>query len=382
MKCKSAESFLLDAYNAGVEIGESLSEIEAEAILLFPSVHYEKLGDLFEGIRDTIDKPDLIILGGTGDGYYVDTNVQSVGVGAMGFNGEGAVTWDITIGQEGTCEEPFSAAQEAARQLTRLQGKQPTLTFCLVPMACDGTKFVEGLRSEITTPVIGALVGDDRKFKTGMVLVDGKVYEDQSVLLGLWGDFPFATNLASGWQVIGPKAEVTEIEGSCIKRIGDETAIAFINRQYGEQRIPASIGNLAFYPDPESENHFMRTIYKQDDETGSATCFGSIELGSQVRACYADRDHILAGATEAVTGLNNLNFTPTGALLVSCAGRKWALGNRTHEELNPLSQLANKDIPILGIPAFGEIGPHRDLSLGTYGPSFFHNTTYVLTVFG
>jgi hypothetical protein len=38
-------------------------------------------------------------------------------------------------------------------------------------------------------------------------------------------------------------------------------------------------------------------------------------------------------------------------------------------------------IPLIGLPSFGEIGPFRN-EAGEYTPTFFHNVTFVVCLFG
>ncbi len=41
MRAKSANSVELDAYVAGVQLGEQLKEIEPEFVIVFSSIHYD-----------------------------------------------------------------------------------------------------------------------------------------------------------------------------------------------------------------------------------------------------------------------------------------------------------------------------------------------------
>ena len=100
-----------------------------------------------------------------------------------------------------------------------------------------------------------------------------------------------------------------------------------------------------------------------------------------MRVCYATREDVINGVHEALDGLPELDFEPTAALIISCAGRKWILGNRTKEEVERILPSLPPSLPLIGLPAFGEIAPHRQNS-GAYSGTYFHNVTYIITLLG
>jgi hypothetical protein len=65
------------------------------------------------------------------------------------------------------------------------------------------------------------------------------------------------------------------------------------------------------------------------------TTFGNVEQGTVVRVCSASRGDVLSGVKDAMLGLafDSLGFTPSAAIIVSCAGRKWLLADRGEKEL-------------------------------------------------
>ncbi|HBF35676.1 TPA: hypothetical protein DDW35_14045, partial [Candidatus Sumerlaeota bacterium] len=90
MRCQSVNTINTDGYRAGCEIAEALQAFTPEVILLFASTSYMAgYSDLFGGIQDTLDRNDLIIFGGTGDGVYETGLVAHHGVTALALNSEG-----------------------------------------------------------------------------------------------------------------------------------------------------------------------------------------------------------------------------------------------------------------------------------------------------
>ena len=109
--------------------------------------------------------------------------------------------------------------------------------------------------------------------------------------------------------------------------------------------------------------------------------FGSLEKDTEVRVCTATRDDVLRAVEDAMRKTKRAGFEPCGALLVSCAGRKWLLEEGTPAEVEKVLDAVGRRIPLVGLPSFGEIGPFLD-STGTYTPSYFHNVTFVVCLFG
>jgi hypothetical protein len=60
-----------------------------------------------------------------------------------------------------------------------------------------------------------------------------------------------------------------------------------------------------------------------------------------------------------------------GAFIVSCAARKWMLGEKVSSELKICREMLG-DVPVAGFYSFGEIAPTRP---GL--PAQFHNETFV-----
>ena len=382
MRCKSVSSVQIDPYEAGTEIGEALRPIEPEAILLFVSVHYADFSELFEGIYDGLDNHEVIIFGGTGDGVYETSRVENIGVCALGFNTNRSVTWTLSI-ETGIAADSFGVAQRCAQRLKDKAGKDLQLSIIMAGMSGDGNLLTSGIRSVLSTPCVGGLTGDDRRYEQGIVLANGRMYEDAVALLGMSGNVSFELNSASGWKPMGQSGTIEKTDGVHVSQIGGKTAVEFINQQFGQKPTESDIGvlTMALYQDPHSDKFATRTPFNIDQETGVLSYFASIEEGTTVKVCYATRDDVINGVYEALNGLPEPDFEPAAAFVISCAGRKWILGNRTKEEVERILPALPKSLPLIGLPAMGEIAPLR-LEDGAYSGTYFHNVTYIITLIG
>ena len=380
MKTKSASTTTIDPYEAGLELGSALSETAPEAIILFSSVHYADFSELFEGLYDGLDTRDVTIFGGTGDGFYESSQVESIGASAMAFNSEGAVHWQL-ITEDGVAADSFDAGARCGRKLCR-EARDATLAFMMTGMECDGTELIKALQNEYPKPIIGGIAGDDRQFNKGYVFANGEAFTDSIAVLTLTGDVGFASNLGSGWTPVGRTAPVDLCKGNLISRIGGQTTVEFINQQFGSPPVGGdAVIALAAYGQSESGNFAMRTPYQVHDDTGGVTYFGSLKQGTPVRVCFATRDDVVNGVNETLKGIPELDFEPQAAVVITCAGRKWILGHRTSEEVARLRPNLPRDLPLIGLPTYGEFAPYPKED-GSYSESVFHNVTYIVTLIG
>ena len=90
---------------------------------------------------------------------------------------------------------------------------------------------------------------------------------------------------------------------------------------------------------------------------------------------------MLGGVDEAMSVIRKSPFEPVGALVVSCAGRRWLLEERSCEVVERVIRAVGKAIPLAGLPSFGEIGPFIIKEDGRYTPTLFHNVTFVVCLF-
>jgi hypothetical protein len=194
---------------------------------------------------------------------------------------------------------------------------------------------------------------------------------------------PFITNSSSGFTPLGAAGIVEESHGKTIARISGQTPLAFIKEQVGKPLAAADLGILALaaYSDSTPDRYFMRASYRFEMLTGAITIFGSIPAGTTIRVSGAGREQLLQAVSECIDTVTHTGFVPAAAIIISCAGRKWQLDNCGEEEVQAIQDAIGSNIPLIGFPSFGEIGPFLKDDL-TYTESFFHNSTLVICLLG
>jgi hypothetical protein len=384
MRCQSVSTTNTDSYRAGCEIAEALVGFTPEVILLFSSTSYVAgYSDLIDGIQDTLQVEGLIVFGGTGDGIYETERMTLHGIAALAMSSDGEVTWAMAV-EHGVCQDSFGAAERCAQRALDQLGQKPDFTFVLADgLQADGTLVTAGVASVLPTPFFGGLAGDDRKFMHSCIFWDKNACEDMvGILLGA-GKISLAMNAASGWTPVGDPGRINACDQNIVHTVDGKSAREFMREQLGKAPGETDLGvvPLATYTPADYPNFFLRSPSHFDEKTGSVTLFGSILEGQQVRVCTATRQDVLLGVQEALEALQDIGLEPAGAIVISCAGRKWLLEDRCPEEVSRVFEALGKKIPLIGFPSFGEISPFRNPN-GSYSPVYFHNVTYVICLIG
>ena len=382
MRYLSSKSILTDPYRAGLEIGTAMAAISPEVILLFASMSYDPdFSEFFDALYEALGTRNLVVFGGTGDGIYETSGAENYGVCALGISSDGAVAWSTALAP-GVQADSFAAASSCAREALASCPAQPAFRMVLADGAkADGHAITGGVAAVIPGPFFGGLTGDDRNFTGSKVFLNGGEYEDSVAILTGCGDIGFAINAASGWTPTGAEGIVEENIGCEIRKISGQSAQDFMASQLGKPLGDADIGivPLAAYHTGSTQHFCLRTPSHLHTESGAITTFGSVEQGAVVRVCSASRDEVIDGVADALRGLTpaSLGFTPSAAIIISCAGRKWLLADRGDHELAAFFKQLGHTIPLIGFPSFGEISPFR-FEGGTYTSVSFHNVTFVV----
>ncbi len=386
MRYLSSKSTLTDPYRAGIEIGTSLATISPEVVLLFASMSYDPdFSDFFEALYEALGNESIIVFGGTGDGIYETSGAENYGVSALGISSGGRVVW-LTALETGVKADSFAAARACAAAAQAACPTTPEFRMVLADGAkADGHAIVNGVAAEIPGHFFGGLTGDDRKFTSSRVFLNGREYEDAVAILAGCGDLEFAINAASGWTPMGDVGVVEDNQGCEIRTISGQNAQDFMAAQLGKPLGESDLGivPLAAYQAGSREHFCLRTPSQLHPESGAVSTFGSVENGSVVRVCSATREDVFKGVEDAMHGLDpaSLGFVPAAAIIISCAGRKWLMSDKGEKELAAFLQRLGKTVPLVGFPSFGEISPFR-LAGGSYTTVSFHNVTLVICLLG
>jgi hypothetical protein len=357
------------------DLTEKLGDIKPGALIVYAALDHEHTL-LLDALAERW--PAAVIVGGSADGAFCSgRGFCEDPVTLIALAGEG-LRFRAGVGRNLT-QNTTAATHEALDQV--LDGEAPALCF----ISPDGLRgniddSLAALRARLgdRVPVLGGTTGDHWEFKDDVQFMGRAVLRDAIVVLGVWGDIRVASGVVSGWSPVGPVMTVTKVQGQEIQEIDGRPAFKVFEENFGEL-VRSAFGEypLAVFPDGIAESeYFLRAVYKVNEAEGSVVLAANIPVGSTVRLTNIVRDRIVEGARESARqALARSDFTAAGALVISCAARKWMLGNGIQDEYVSIRSALGDAVPFAGFYSFGEIAP-----LG--GTVRFHNETCVTAVIG
>jgi len=242
------------------------------------------------------------------------------------------------------------------------------------------TRVLKTIQDEfsVSLPVLGGTAGDHWQFQSCHQFCNDRVTEDGIPVLMVYGPITCTVGVASGWVPVGQQMKVTSSDGVMVHELDGRPALDVFEEQFGVL-IRDTFGEypLAVYPEgfEDGEAHYLRAIYAINAETRSVMLGDELPVGSTIRLSNVERSRILDGARDSMRGaLKDCGGeSPDVVVVVTCAARKWMLGEKAPLEYQTLKATMTEmgvDAPIIGFYSFGEIGP-------LHGESRFHNETCV-----
>jgi hypothetical protein len=248
----------------------------------------------------------------------------------------------------------------------------------------DGSAFVHGLRAALPagTPMIGGMAADGRRFGRTFTILNGQVYTDQAVAVGLYGEsLRVGTGSASGWTSFGPTRRVTGVDGPVLTTLDRKPALQLYCNYLGDKarELPSSglLYPLAVVGEGDSAcTGLIRSIMGVDWDAGTLTLAGALAPDSLVRLMHTDNQRLINGAQLAAEQVAAGSAGQAAVLLVSCVGRREMLGDDIDDEIEAVRTVFPAGTPIAGFYSYGEIGPH-----GRDRLSELHNQSMMIASF-
>ncbi len=232
----------------------------------------------------------------------------------------------------------------------------------------NGSELTRGLNSSISEAsnivVTGALAGDDDRFESTWVIVDGELRENCVTAVGFYGEsLQIGFGSQGGWDRFGIDRVVTKSKGNVLYTLDGKPALDLYKKYLGEyaKELPAS--GLLFplqVKEGESEPK-VRTILSVNEDESSITFAGDIVEGSRASFMKANLDNLITGAESAAFKIEQDGYEGEDALLiaVSCVGRRLILGPRSEDELEVVREVFPKSVKMVGFYSYGEISTQK-----------------------
>ena len=251
-------------------------------------------------------------------------------------------------------------------------------------VAINGSALVGGM-SEVLgneTPICGGLAGDNGAFRRTLTLGPAGVSDRAIVAVGLAGErLQVGHGSFGGWEPFGPARLVTRCDGNVLYELDGTPALDIYKRYLGEyaRDLPASglLFPFAMLGEDLNAVGLIRTILGIDEAAGSLTLAGEIVKGGYLKLMHASTEALVDGAEAAARAVAKAGRLPPPALaiLVSCVGRKLAMGERVDEEIEAVADVLGKATVRTGFYSYGEISP--------FAPGLsckLHNQTMTITL--
>jgi len=295
---------------------------------------------------------------------------------------------DVVVGLgRNLVADRIAAAHQAVAEATAKTRLPPRLCIVMSTIGgVEGSVILDALREALGPgiPILGGgAVGRDPGTEadgaTSLEFAGDVLTGDALAILLFAGPVAFSFGVETGWRGVGPRATITRTSEAGVLEIDGRPALEFYERFLGAGQPPAA-NPLAVFEGVSSERFYLRTPMAYDRERGSIAFFGAIPEGATVQLTMASIDQILGGAkasiAEALAGFPS-GARPDGALLFSCATRKFLLGTRAGREIELAREILGETMPIGGIYCQGEIAPLASADL-----TRFHNATMVSVLLG
>lgn len=248
----------------------------------------------------------------------------------------------------------------------------------------NGSALVRGLQAGLPQEVgiSGGLAADGGAFTRTWTMGPEGCADDQVVAVGLYGDgLRLGYGSYAGWVPFGPARKVTRCADNVLYELDGERALDIYKRYLGEHAAALPASGLLFpfemLGEKLEKRGIFRTILGVNEADGSLTLAGDIEPDGYLKLMHSNAERLIEGAeTAALAALATMGTPPAQALalLVSCVGRKLAMGDRVEEEVEAVVEQFGDRATVAGFYANGEItGACFD------GHCHLHNQTMTIT---
>ena len=286
------------------------------------------------------------------------------------------VETDIT---ESACSESGGRAIGDA-----LRGENLAGVFVLSDgVRVDGTRLAAGIQREVgAVPISGGLAGDGARYERTLVGCGATARAGRVAAVGFYGSAVRLTHASGGgWQPFGPKRRITRSNGYTIAELDTRSALDLYERYLGEDAVDLPGSGLMFplliWDPAVPRRTYVRTVLGIDRAAGTISFGGDMPEGWGAQLMRGSIDGLIDGSADVVDRL--LQSSESGpqsetlAMMVSCVGRNFVLGQRTEEEVRAVGEAFGSSVT--GFYAHGVIVPDAETQMAT-----LQNQTMSLTL--
>ncbi len=372
---KITQSFYAGDRWHNLDTSEGFSAEQAQLLLVFGERTLLEQGHWYANFKETYPAASVLLCSTSGEIYQSAAHEGTIVATAIQFE-------KTQIRKAQASISNYQQSFEAGKSLSAaLQGDDLKMIFVLSDGSkVNGSDLIKGINENLSAhvSVSGGLAGDAARFERTLVGLDAEPTEGQIVAIGLYGtDLEVGHGTMGGWDVFGPERQITKSSYNILYEFGGKKALDLYKEYLGKyaSELPgaALLFPLSMKISQDAEP-VVRTILSIDENDGSMVFAGEMPEGAYVNLMKANFDRLIdAAATAAEQTLLNPDKKPDLAILVSCVGRRLALGQRIDEEIEAAKEIFGEHTFMTGFYSYGEISP-----LAT-GKCDLHNQTMTIT---
>jgi len=263
---------------------------------------------------------------------------------------------------------------------------KPQFVLLVDPFTTRAMQLVDALAEAYPqSPMIGGLASGAQQAGENRLFVDGKVYDEGAVGIGLMGRVALRSVVSQGCRPIGEPLTVTRADKNVVFELAGRSPIKILQEMLPQ--LPARDQQLARsalflgrvvneYQEEFGRGDFLiRNLIGSDPQSGALAVGDLMRTGQTVQfqvrdAQTADEDlrHLLAKERTELA-----KQQPRGALLFSCLGRGERMYGTADHDIRAVQENIGP-VPTAGFFCNGEIGPIGNRA-------FIHGFTSVIGLF-
>lgn len=355
--------------------------IKPQLVMFFTSLAKVHIEACCQELRKKF--PESTLVGCTSSGEVFSDDVYEDTFSAVLLEFGSSRVELATVMMEDDVNSSFEAGKMLGTQLTK-DGLRTVLVLS-DGLKINGSELVGGIQRSIgkEIPISGGLAGDKDKFKQTYVCANSKLDSGRIALIGLYGDnLQVGHGSIGGWDEFGPVRKISKSSGNVLEQIDNENALDLYKKYLGEEyskKLPGSalLFPMLVYPEGKKDEALVRTVLAVDEIAKTMTFAGDVPNGYSTQLMRANFDNIVQAAGEAASYAKiEESQNPSLALLISCVGRRMALGERTADEVENVQEILGENANLIGFYSYGEISPIVDVE----NSCALHNQTMTITV--
>ena len=355
-------------------------EVDSEMtlVVVFASNDFWEDRTALDELKDAFPLSVVVGCGGKDTLHNGNLLTDCISVGVIKFQ---TTEIKLAVAELQACDRSKSAGRELARSL-----KHPDLKGILLfanGLLTEATDLVSGIQEILPAgiPIVGGLASD-RNLRHCWINANGKLRDEAVCAVGFIGDkVELVCASGGGWTPASEKYVATKTDGKTIYEIDGKCALDVLNARLESDVIHENPWAIGLVNQPIALRlagvDLVRSIIATDSKNGSVTLAGDIPQGVEIQFMNASVDDIIDGVDEAAHGIRmkTVGLTDNSlSIVVSCAGRRAILCDRTSEEASRLRTSIGENIPQVGMYGLGEILTTTD------GHPQVHNLTMAAAV--